>query len=219
MPSSSLSRLTTQTDEALRLLAGLYTRRFQWVPPDQPLPRTRWHACERIRDVLYQARDQPSVLAQLVELADQVEEEHAHTPAEVAAWRAYVGEASDLVAQVIQAGGSSQVLLAGETDGFRHLCLRCSQDERNFEQVRFFVQRNRRPLLRAEVNQAARSLYGRCQVCRQVVAPEKHVVLVPAGTTKHAKGGPCQECNQAGLACLVKLYGRDEQSHALLWPR
>jgi hypothetical protein len=219
MHTSSLSHIPTQTDEALRLLAGMYARRFQWVPPDQPIPQTRWHACERIRDLLYQARDQPYALAQLEELAEQVEEEHTHSAAEVEAWRAYVGEASDLVAQVIQAGGDASVLIAGETDGFRHLCLRCCQDESNFERVRFFTRSARRPLLKAEVNQASRSLYGRCQICHQVLAPEKWVVLVPAGTTRHEKDCACLECSRAGLAWLLNLYARDEASHALLLPR
>lgn len=212
-----------QTDEALRLLAGLYARRFQAGTPSSsssfPERLASWHALERIRAVLGAASSQQSALAELADLFSQVEEEHATRDADILAWQETVGQARALVQEVIHAGGNAQVLLAGETDGFRHLCRQCCQDEHHFQQVRFFDHGARRPLLTAEVRNASRSLYGRCQICKQVLAPEKYVVLVPAGTAKHTKGCACTECNQAGVASLLNLYESEALSHALLLPR
>lgn len=221
MSTQTIPASYTQTDEALRLLADLYARRFQSATPSQSQPRDMayWHACERIRDVLYQATHQQDALERLLALAEQVEASHASNEEEANEWRATVGKAHDLVAQVLLAGGSAQVLLAGESDGFRHLCLLCSQNESNFQRVRYFNQRARRKLLKVEARNASRSLYTRCQVCKQVLVPLKYVVLIPAGTIRHQKGCACATCNQAGVASLVNLYACDETSRALLLPR
>lgn len=209
-----------QTDEALRLLADLYARRFQrGVPPETDRIRlARWHACELVRDVLYQAQNQLDALTRLDHLAQDIEEEHISQEAEAAAWQKTVLDARALVAQVINAGGSAQTLLAGETDGFRHLCLHCCQDANNFQRVRFFNHRTRRLLLIPEVSNGRRSLYDRCQVCLQAVAPTKYVVLLPVGTVKHGKGCPCKQCNQAGFASVVRLYESDAITRTIRLP-
>jgi hypothetical protein len=212
---------TIQADVALRLLADLYARRFQGRAPSHSdrIRLARWHAYELVRNVLYQAHNQPAALQQLDELAHHVEEEHAGQEEETTAWQMVVLEARALVAKLIEAGGSAQTLIAGETDGFRHLCRQCAQDESNFQRVRFFNQHARRPLLIPEVGHSGpRSLYARCQVCLQALAPVKYVVLVPAGTTRHGKGCPCHHCNQAGVAFVVCLYASDPVTHAFRLP-
>jgi hypothetical protein len=117
----------TQADDALRLLADLYARRFQGGAPSASdrIRLARWHACELVRNVLYQAQDQADALMQLDHLAQHIEEEHVNQEAEATAWQGVVLDARTLVAQVIDAGGSAQTLLAGETDGYRHLCAPC----------------------------------------------------------------------------------------------
>lgn len=207
-------------DEALHLLADFYARRVAAGPPSasRPLDMAAWHAYERIRDTLRQAPGQAVALERLRRLADQVEPAHASRSEETASWRAAVGKAADRVRQVLEANGHVQVLLAGETDGFRHVCRRCCQQEANFQRVRFFDHAARRPLLKAEVSNAARSLYGKCQVCAQVLVPEKWVVLVPGGTRKHLHPGSCPECNRARVAFLAFLYECEESSLTLRVP-
>lgn len=211
----------TQTDEALRLLADLYARRFQGGAPSSGdrIKLARWHAYELVRNTLYQAQDQPGALSQLARLSDQVEEEHVNQEAEATAWRGVVQEAHALVERLIEAGGDAYTLLAGETDGYRHLCLHCCQDEHNVERVRFFNHSARRPLLIAEIRKSdQRSIYERCQICLQALAPVKFVVLVPIGTVRHEKGCRCQDCNQAGFASVVALYESDNATHAMHLP-
>lgn len=210
------SQLPTQTENALHLLAGLYARRCQVVPTNQPAALARWRACERMCRLLEQASSLIATDKQLVELAGQVEEEHAHSPVEIAAWHACIDEARELIAQVLRAGGNAQVLVAGVTDGVLNFCARCSQDEHTLQQVRLFDQRRRRVLLKAEVRQG--SLAGRCQACRQVVAADRSVVLVPVGTVKHRRGCRCATCNRAGLAWVIYLYGCDDYSLAVQLP-
>ena len=211
----------TQADTALRLLGDLYARRFQGGTPaaTDRLRLARWHAYELVRDTLYQAQDQPGARTQLARLLDQGEEEHVHQEAEAIAWRTVVQEACVLVDHLIEAGGEASTLLAGETDGYRHLCLHCNQDEHNVERVRFFNQQTRRPLLSAEIRASGtRSMYDRCHICLQALAPVKCVVLVPAGTIKHDKGCLCKDCNQAGFASVMALYESDKATHALHVP-
>jgi hypothetical protein len=210
-----------QADDALRLLADLYARRFQRGVPSASdrIRLARWHAYEVVRDAFRQAQDQPDALMRLDHLAQHVEEEHAKTATEAVAWQEVVCDARALVVQVINAGGSAQVLLAGETDGYRHLCPHCCQDESNDERVRFFNQATRRPLLIPEVHKRGqRSIYDRCQICLQALAPIKYVILVPVGTIKHEKACACKECNQAGFAYVVSLYESDTTTHAFRIP-
>ncbi len=221
MSFTSISASHTQIDDALRLLADLYARRFQGGTPSpgDRIKLARWHAYELVRDTLYQVQNQPEALHQLATLASQVEEEHIGQEAEATAWRGVVQDAHALVERLIEAGGSAQTLLAGETDGHRHLCLHCCQDKHNVERVRFFNQAARRPLLIAEIRTSGqRSMYDRCQMCGQALAPVKFVVLVPAGTVKHDKGCVCKECNQARFASVVALYESDTGTHAIHLP-
>lgn len=216
-----VSAFPTQTDEALRLLADLYARRFQGGAPSSGdrIKLARWHAYELVRNTLYQAQDQPGALSQLARLSDHIEEEHVHQEAEATAWRGVVQEAHALVERLIEAGGSAQTLLAGETDGYHHLCLHCCQDEHNVERVRFFNHAARRPLLAAEIRTSGlRSMYDRCQICLQALAPMKFVVFIPAGTIKHGKECFCKDCNQAGFASVVGLYEIDKGTHTLHLP-
>lgn len=139
MLTPPLADFPIQADEALHVLVDLYTRRVQSAIPSQSHPRNEayWHACERIRETLLLAACQQDALERLAMLETQIEAPHT-TDEATTAWRATVGQARELLAQVIQAGGNVQVLFVGESDGFRHLCLRCSQDERNFAHIRFF---------------------------------------------------------------------------------
>lgn len=210
-----------QTDDALRLLAGLFARRFAHGTPSssQSHNLAAWHASERLRDLFMQAETQPEALVLLAELAEQVEEEWQHDEAAVALWKTTVGEARTLLIQVSTTGGSAQVLLAGETDGFRHLCRRCSQDDANFQRLLFFNHSMRRPLLKAEVCRPLSSGYARCRVCLQVLVPTGAVVLIPMGTTKHQPSCGCHDCNKRSVATLLHLYACDEVSCAVRLPR
>jgi hypothetical protein len=221
MNLAPVATFRTQTDEALRLLADLYARRFQGGTPSsgERIKLARWRAYEFVRDTLRQAPNQSDALVQLATLSQQVEEEHAPQEAEATAWQRVVLDAHALVERLINAGGSAQVLLTGETDGYRHLCLHCCQDERHFQQVRFFNHATRRPLLIAEIRTSGqRSMYDRCQICLQALAPVKFVVLVPTGTIKHDKGCVCKDCNQAGFASVVTLYESDKGIHTMHLP-
>lgn len=214
-----VSTRPTQADDALRLLADHYDRRFRGGATSDPIKRARWHAYEVVRDLLSRAEDQADALSQLDDLAQHVEEEHINQAEEAEAWQQVVIDARALVAQVIDAGGGAQTLLAGETDGYRHLCLSCCQDERNVERVRFFSHASRRPLLIADIRKSGqRSMYDRCQVCFQALAPVKYVVLIPVGTVKHDKGCACKDCNQASFASVVALYERDASTGVLCIP-
>lgn len=211
---------TQADDNALHLLADLYTRRFQATPDHANRIRlARWHAYELVRDALRQAQDQPDALMRLAYLAQHVEEEHANQEAEATAWQSVIRDAYALVAQVIEAGGDAHTLVAGETDGHRHLCLHCCQDESHFQQVRFFNHASRRPLLIPEIGSSGRrSMYDRCQICLQALAPVKYVVLIPTGTIKHDKACVCKDCNQAGFASVVQLYESDPTTHVIRTP-
>jgi len=173
-----------QNDEALRLLAQMYARWFM-----RASARSVLEACERIRDTLYTAVSQQDAYEQLVQLAEAPSErESYHRPA--------YEQARDIVAQVIQAGGSADTLIVGQTDGYRHLCLTCSQDEQNFQRVHFFHRQERRPLLKPEVRGEQRSV---CQLCSQPIHPDKLVLFAFAGTEKHDHACRCGMCNRAGI--------------------
>lgn len=219
MSLTIVSPFSTQTDDALRLLADHYDRRVRGGATSVPIYRARWHAYAAVSDLLHRAQNQSEALRQLDDLAEHVEEEYATHEEETAAWQQVILDARALVAQVIESGGGTQTLLAGETDGYRHLCPRCCQDERNFALVRFFSHASRRPLLTADIRKSGqRSTYDRCQVCFQALAPVKYVVLVPVGTVKHDKGCACNDCNQAGFASVVSLYERDATTGVLRIP-
>ena len=219
MTSITFPTPLTQANDALRLLADHYDRRFRGGATSDPIRRARWHAYEVVRDLLSQAQSQSDALRQLDDRARLVEEEHVDQKEEAEAWQQVILDARTLVERLIDAGGGAQTLLAGETDGYRHLCLHCCQDERNFERVRFFSHASRRPLLIADIRKSGqRSMYDRCQVCFQALAPVKYVVLIPAGTVKHEKGCVCKDCNQAGFASVVALYERETTTGALRIP-
>jgi hypothetical protein len=110
----------------------------------------------------------------------------------------------------MQAGGSANAIVVGQTDGFRHLCLTCSQDEDNFQRVRFFNARDRRPLLKPEVGGAPRSAYAKCQLCLQPLSLLKLVLFVFTGTAKHEPSCGCQQCNRARIAYLLSIYDCDQ---------
>ncbi len=209
-----------QADEALRLLADLYARRALGASPllTYPIDLVSLRAYERIRDTLRQASTPQQALEQLTHLAAHPEPEHADSPRHVHAWHEAMQQACELVAEVIQANGNAQVLLAGETDGFRHICRICCQKKADVQHVRFFHHPTRRPLLKAEVSNAAGSSYGRCQWCRQVLVPTKRVVLIPAGTRKHAKDCSCHDCNHAHIASLLLIYACEEGSYSFQFP-
>lgn len=195
-----------QNDQALRLLAQMYARWFMRAST-QPL----LEVYEQIRDVLYTAAHQQEAfehLAHLTEMApgteDSPQSAYAH--------------ARDSVARVIEAGGKADALIVGETDGYRHLCLRCSQEEKNFQRVAFFNQQERRALLMPEVEGERRSAYSRCQVCLQPIHPTTLVLFVLSGTEKHAKGCQCRTCNRAGIAYQLTIYACDEATQQVVFP-
>src|SRR5579859_2642754 len=183
-----------QNDEALRLLAQMYARWFMLASAKPVL-----EVCERIRDALYAAVNQQDAyeqLAQLAQVASDSQSDHS---------RAYE-QARDIVAQVIQSGGSADSLIVGETDGYRHLCLSCSRDEQNFKRVHFFQIQERRLLLKPEVAGERRAAYSRCQLCLQPINPNLQVLFTFAGTEKHPNACQCGACNRAGIASLLKIY-------------
>jgi len=192
-----------QNDEALRLLAQMYARWFM-----RASARPVLEVCGRIRDTLYNATSQQDAYEQLARLAEGTVSDHR---------RAYE-RARDIVAQVIQEGGSVDTLIVGETDGYRHLCLSCSQDEQNFQRVRFFQMQERRFLLKPEVGGDRRSAYSKCQLCLQPINPNTLVLFTFAGTEKHPKGCLCGACNRAGVASLLSIYECDKETQQVLFP-
>jgi len=196
----------TQSDEALRLLAHLYARWFMRIHSESLID-----VYEQIRDVLYRASSQQDAYEQLREFAE--------SPSEMddASRDAYV-QAHSLVQQVMQAGGSADALIVGQTDGYRHLCLACSQDEQNFQRIRFFSPRDRRPLLKPEVWGDHRATYSRCQLCLQTINPNNLVLFTFAGTAKHDKPCHCRTCNRAGIAYLLNIYDCEWETQRVLFP-
>jgi hypothetical protein len=195
-----------QDDEALRLLAQMYARWFMRASTHPML-----EVCEQIRDVLYTAANQQEAFEHLVHMTEMAPE------TEDSPRNAYA-RARDIVSQVIEAGGTADALIVGETDGYRHLCLRCSQEEKNFQRVAFFNQQERRALLMPEVWGERRSAYSRCQMCLQPIHPTTLVLFVLSGTEKHAKGCRCGQCNRAGIAYQLTIYACESATQQIVFP-
>jgi hypothetical protein len=192
-----------QNDEALRLLAQMYARWFMRASAKPVL-----EVCERIRDTLYAATSQQNAYERLEQLVQSASDDHK---------QAYK-RACNIVAHLIQAGGGADTLIVGQTDGYRHLCLSCSQDEQNFQRVRFFHMQERRFLLKPEVEGDHRSAYSKCQLCLQPMNPGKLVIFTFAGTEKHPNGCQCESCNRAGIASLLTIYECDKETQQALVP-
>jgi len=196
-----------QDDEALRLLAQMYSRWFMRANVGSAME----DVFIQIRDVLYNAISQQEAYEQLSHLAETIAD-HENLP-----WKAY-DRARTCVEQLILAGGSADALIVGQTDGYRHLCLLCSQDEQNFQRVRFFALQDRRSLLRLEVGDVRRSSYSKCQLCLQPIYPQLFVLLTPGGTARHARPCTCGLCNRAGITYLVNIYECEKDSQRVVLP-
>lgn len=196
-----------QNDEALRLLAQMYARWFM----NTNVGSIMEDVFVQIRDALYNATSQQEAYEQLSHLVETVSD-HESLP-----WKTYE-RARTCVEQVIQTGGSADSIIVGQTDGYRHLCLMCSQDEQNFQRVRFFTMQDRRPLLKLEVGEGRRSPYSKCQLCLQPINPQRFVALTFGGTTRHAKTCNCGHCNRAGTSYLVNMYECEKQSQRVIFP-
>lgn len=194
----------TQNDEALRLLAQMYARWFMRTSVDSVL----LEGYERIRDILYLATSQQDAHEQLSQLASDA----------MGDARKLYEQARDTVASVIKAGGSADILVVGETDGYRHLCLTCRRDEQNFQRVPFFQARERRWLLLSEVADERRSASSICQLCLQPITPNALVLFAFAGTNKHPHACGCGTCNRAGVTFLLMIYTCDQHTQLVLLP-
>ncbi len=195
----------TQPDIALCLLAQMYARFGS-------RETTHQETYIRIRDVLYRAASQQEAHEQLTCLVEETP-----GPCDQFPRKAYL-LACESLAEVIQAGGSADALIVGQTDGFRHLCLVCSQQEENFQRVRFFNGWDRRPLLKPECTGVPRSAYARCQICQQPINPCKEVLFAFAGTSRHPNACQCGGCNRAGIATLLAIYDCERKTHAVRLP-
>ncbi len=193
-----------QEDEALRLLAQMYNRRFLHVNTSPWID-----IYIQIRDILYSAATQQEACKQLMEIAQT-------SPVDPP-WNAYT-QAHEIIQQVLLAGGSADAMIIGETDGYRHLCPKCCQDEQNIQRVRFFNTRERRPLLKPEIARERRSVYDKCQVCLQPINPGKLVIFTHAGTARHRKGCGCPQCNRAGTAYLLNIYECEQDGQRVVLP-
>lgn len=196
-----------QDDEALRLLAQMYSRWFMRASVDSVIEDTFF----QIRDALYGATSQQDAYAQLSHCAETISDR------ESVSWKTYE-RARMCVMQLIQAGGSADAIIVGQTDGYRHLCLMCSQDAQNFQRVPFFAMHNRRPLLTLEVGESNRSSYSTCQLCRQPLYPQKFVLLICGGMARHGKSCMCDRCNRAGTSYLVNIYECEQRTLQVIFP-
>lgn len=196
-----------QDDEALRLLAQMYSRWFMHAKVGSPMEGVFIH----IRDILYSASGQQEAYEHLLHEVEAVSE------GESLPSKAY-DRARTCVQRLIEAGGSADALIVGQTDGHRHLCLTCSQDEQNFGRVRFFHLQERRPLLSLEVGDAHRSAYSTCQLCLQPINPNDFVVFTFAGTAQHTRRCDCSQCNRAGITYLLTIYACEEGTQRVLFP-
>lgn len=192
-----------QNDEALRLLAQMYARWFM-----RARARPLLEVYEQIRDAFYNARSQQDAYERLSQLAE----------VDLSDYRRAYEQACDIVAQLIRAGGSADTIIIGETDGYRHLCFSCSQNEQNFQCVRFFQMQERRFLLKPEVEGERRSVYSKCQLCLQPINPNKWVLFTFAGTEKHPGGCQCRACNRAKVASLLTIYTCHKETQQVLLP-
>ncbi len=195
-----------QNDETLRLLAQMYARWFMRAGAQSIL-----EVYERIRDILYAAVNQQHAYEQLAQVAE------ASSDSECDLSQLYE-RARDTIAQVVQMGGSVDSLIVGETDGYRHLCLSCSQNEQNYQSVPFFHMQDRRFLLKPEVEGERRSAYSKCQLCLLPMNPNALVLFTFAGTQKHPDTCQCRACNRAGIASLLDIYECDKETQQILFP-
>ena len=195
----------TQTDEALRMLARLYHRWFMHASEAQEA------VYQQIRDVLFHASDQQAALAFLTAQSARI----APAAPDAAIWQ----EARATLQAIIAAKGSIDALIIGQTDGFHHLCLVCSQDENNWRRVRFFNERACRPLLKPEIAGERRSVYACCQLCCQPLNPLRLVILLPMGTQKHPGACSCRTCNRAGVAFLLSIYACEPETQRICLPQ
>jgi len=196
-----------QHDEALRLLAQMYSR---WVMRTNA-GSDREEVFMQIRDLLSTATSQHEAAAHVWQLAQSISDQ------ESAAWKIYE-QAHTCVEQLIEAGGSADALIVGVTDGYRHLCLSCSQQEENVQRVLFFNRRERRPLLALEVIGTRRSATASCQCCLQPIHPDALVLFVLTGTAKHPKACRCRACNRAGIAYQLSIYTCERDTLQIVLP-
>lgn len=195
-----------QQDHALRLLAQMYSRWFMRSQVGSEME----NVFAQIRDVFYQAASPHEAYEQLSHFADVSEPEGLPQ-------KAY-DQARVCVKRLVQSGGNADALIAGQTDGYRHLCLTCGQDEQNFQRVRFFDMQSRRPLLYLEVGDVPRTAYARCQLCLQPLNPQRFVLLMFGGTAKHIKPCACGQCNRAGTGYLVNIYECEKSTQQVIFP-
>ncbi len=196
-----------QDDEALRLLAQTYSR---WYVGTRVGSVTEG-VFLRIRDILYHATSQQEALAQLAQEQDRLADQESLP-------RIAYARASRALSRVIKAGGSIDALIVGCTDGHRHLCWPCSQDEKAVARVRFFDRKECRELLSLEIGEQRRSSYSKCQLCLQPINPLQFVILTFGGTARHGKGCGCGECNRAGTAYLLNIYVCDRSTRQVRLP-
>jgi hypothetical protein len=201
------AKIRGQDDEALRLLAQMYSRWQMRTNVGSVMDEVLF----RIWDVLSHATSQQQAYEHLSQCAGAVSDHQS------AAWKAYE-RALSWMERLIKTGGSAESIVVGQTDGYRHLCLQCSQDEHNFQRVRFFNVRERRPLLAPEVGDIPRSCYARCQLCRQPLFPQKCVLLTFGGTCRHGKLCNCGLCNRAGTAYLMNIYECEQSTLRVVFP-
>jgi hypothetical protein len=164
----------------------------------------------QIRDVFYHARSQQEAYEQLSRFAKSI------TDKESFPWKGY-HRAQSCVEQLIQAGRSADTLVVGYTDGHRSLCLLCSQDERNFQRVSFYLP-ERRLLLRPEIGDIRRASYTKCQCCREPINPQAFVLFTFGGTVRHTSPCHCNQCNRAGIAYLLQIYACEKEEQQVVFP-
>lgn len=196
-----------QNDEALRLLAQAYARRVRRVPVDS----LEEEVLMPIRDMFYAASSQQEAYEYLSALTEAIDDH------ESVAW-SVLSRARTCVEELIGAGGSAESMIVGCTDGYCSLCLGCSQEEDQVQQVRFFRLSERRPLLKLEVEQERASPLSICQQCLQPISPQRFVLFTPGGTSRHDKSCDCGQCNRAGISYLVNIYECEQSSRQVVLP-
>jgi hypothetical protein len=205
--STSIVPAMKQPDEALRLLAQAYARQARMVPMGSP----EESALLPIRDMFYAANSQQEAYEYLSVLAEAISD-HEHV-----AW-SILNQARTCVEELIRAGGSAESMIVGLTDGYCSLCLECSREEDQVQQVRFFRLSERRPLLKLEVEQERAFALSICQQCFQPIHPRRFVLFTPGGTCKHAKHCNCGQCNRAGISYLLNIYECEQITKQVILP-
>jgi hypothetical protein len=196
-----------QRDEALRLLAQTYARQARRVPVGSQQEQVRLS----IRDMFSTASSQQEAYEYLSALTSAIDDH------ENVAW-SVLNQARRCVEGLIEAGGSAESMIVGLTDGYCSLCLVCSQEEEQVQQVRFFRLSERRPLLKLEVEQERASPLSICQQCLQPIFPQRFVLFTPGGTNKHGKPCDCGQCNRAGISYLLNIYEIEQSSRQVRLP-